>query len=105
MEFLHEWVMHAAGGGSLGDKTKPILEQFFEIAKIVFPVIFAVVAILIIIKLIFLGLQLTKTGDDPEQRAKVIKGMIWWGVGLLITLAAIAATATVFSVVSGQSAS
>ncbi len=104
MERFYEFILNA-NGGTLGDKTKPILEQFFEVAKIVFPVFFAVVAIGIIIRIIFLGMKLAKVGDDPEGRSKVIKGMIWWGVGLLICIAAIAATATVFSTITGQSAS
>ncbi len=89
-------------GGSLSEKTQPVLEKFYEVAKVVFPVIFSVVAVAIIIKLILLGMKLARSGDDPEQRSKTIKGLIWWGVGLVMTIAAIAATATVFTTISGQ---
>lgn len=95
------FILAAANGGSLGEATKPILDQFFEIAKIVFPVLFAVVAIGIIARLIILALKLTRCSDDPEQRSRVIKGMIWWGVGLLIAIAAIATTAVVFTSITG----
>lgn len=90
----------ASNGAELSTKVEPILQQFWDVAKILFPIIFAVVAAGIIVKIIMLGFKLAKSSDDPEQRSKVIKGMIWWGVGLLITIAAIAASATIFSVIS-----
>lgn len=85
-------------GGSLQDSVTPILNKFYEIGGIVIPVIIGVVALLIIVKLILLGLKLAQTGDDPEERSRIIKGMIWWGIGLLICIAAVASIATVFNI-------
>ncbi len=44
-----------------------------------------------------LGLKLAQSGDDPEERSRIIKGMIWWGIGLLICIAACTSIAVVFN--------
>lgn len=95
-------ILTRAEGGSIEETVKPVINQFYEIARIVFPVVLGVVGILIIIKLILLGMKLAQSGDDPEERSKIIKGMIWWGVGLLIIIAAIAVSATVFNIIYNQ---
>ena len=91
-----------ANGNPLAEKARPILNQFADIAKIAFPVIFAVAAILIIVRLIFLAVKLSKSGDDPELRSKTIKGLIWWGVGLLICIAACTSVEVVFNMLANN---
>ncbi len=93
-----------AEGGSLKESVDPILKKFYEIGGIVIPIVIGVVAVLIVIKLILLGMKLAQSGDDPEQRSKIIKGMIWWGVGLLICIAAVATIATVFAIMKDNTA-
>ncbi len=81
-----------------------VLKKFYEVGGIVIPVIIGVVALLIIIKLILLGMKLAQSGDDPEERSRIIKGMIWWGVGLVIAVAACASIATVFQILNSNMA-
>lgn len=100
-----ELVARKGEGGNvdLGEASKTVLDEFFKIGGIVIPVVLAVGAILIIIKLISLGIKLAQSGDDPEQRSKIIKGMIWWGIGLLIMIAAMATSATVLNIFAAKS--
>ena len=84
-------------GDDLETIVQPVLDQFYKIGGIVIPVVIGIAAVLIIIKLILLGMKLAQSGDDPEQRSKIIKGMIWWGVGLLICIAAVVSIATIFN--------
>lgn len=96
MKDLLEYVFYKNDSNEgLQAQTKPLIEKFWEIAGVVFPVVLGVVALLIIIKLILLGMKLAQSGDDPEERSRIIKGMIWWGVGLLISIAAITSTAVI----------
>ena len=97
--FLTSLSERTSEGADLGTSVKPVIEKFFDIAKIVFPVFLGVVAVLIIIKLVLLGMKLAQSGDDPEERTKIIKGMIWWGVGLLIIIAGVIVSSVVFSVI------
>lgn len=107
MQTLYEIILAATGtnGGSLGDKAKPIFEQFAEVAKIFFPVVFAAAAIAIISRLIFLSVKLSKIGDDAKLRKRAIIGIICCVIGLLLCIAFIASFATIFTAVTGQSAS
>lgn len=82
----------------LNQAVQPLLQQFFTIGGIVIPVVIGIAAIMIIIKLILLGMKLAQSGDDPEERSRIIKGMIWWGVGLLVCLAAVISIATIFNI-------
>lgn len=93
-------MIRASDKDDLLGKTEPIIKKFAEIAQVVFPVVIGVVAVLIIIKLILLGMKLAQNGDDPEERSRIIKGMIWWGVGLLIAIAAITSSAVIFNIIS-----
>ncbi len=87
----------AREGDDLSTAVEPLLQQFYAIGGIVIPIVIGVAAVLIIIKLILLGMKLAQSGDDPEERSRIIKGMIWWGVGLLICLAAVISIATIFN--------
>ena len=82
---------------SLKETVDPVLNKFYEIGGIVIPVVIGVAALLIVIKLILLGMKLAQSGDDPEERSRIIKGMIWWGVGLLICIVACTSIAIVFN--------
>ena len=72
------------------DSLGKIQTEFLRIFGIVLPVLAAIGAVFMIYKLVQLGIKLSQSGDDPEERSKVIKGLVWWGVGLLLTIAAIA---------------
>lgn len=87
-------------GGELTEAVNPLLKKFYEIGGIVIPVVIGVAAILIVIKLILLGMKLAQSGDDPEERSRIIKGMIWWGIGLLIAIAAVTSISIVFKMLS-----
>lgn len=100
MRNLSNFVSVLAEGGDLSGKVQPVLEQFFEIGKIVFPVVMGIGAILIIIRLVLLGVKLAQTGDDPELRSKTIKGMIWWGIGLLVMIVGTIVPPVLFDVLS-----
>ena len=91
-------------GGSLKDAADPIITKFYEIGGIVIPIVIGVAALLIVIKLIMLGMKLAQSGDDPEERSRIIKGMIWWGVGLLICITAVTVIATVFAIMKDNTA-
>ncbi len=88
------------GSDTLKKSFDPVLKKFYEVGGIIIPVIIGVVALLIIIKLILLGMKLAQSGDDPEERSRIIKGMIWWGVGLVIAVAACASIAVVFNILN-----
>ncbi len=91
--------------GELAEAAKPLISKFYEIGGIVIPIVIGVAAVLIIIKLILLGMKLAQSGDDPEERSRIIKGMIWWGVGLLVCLAAVISIATVFNLLKDNATS
>lgn len=79
----------------LGGSLNTARDEFLKIFGLVTPIIGALGAMFIIFKLVQLGIKLAQSGDEPEERSKVIKGLIWWGVGLLITVAAVIAVPTI----------
>lgn len=102
MNFLENLMMRASDKDNLASQTQPIIQKFAEIAQVLFPVVIGVAAVLIIIKLILLGMKLAQNGDDPEERSRIIKGMIWWGIGLLVAIAAITSSALIFNIISAK---
>jgi hypothetical protein len=44
---------------------------------------------------------LSQSGDEPEERSRVIKGLVWWGVGLMLTIVAIATVPAIIYVALG----
>lgn len=97
---LNYLLTRASEDNELGSVVEPLLKKFYEIGGIVIPVVIGIAAVLIIIKLIILGMKLAQSGDDPEERSRIIKGMIWWGVGLLVCLVAVISIATIFNLLS-----
>lgn len=97
---LYNISFYAEEGGNLKDTVSPVLNKFYEIGGIVIPVVIGIAALLIIIKLIMLGMKLAQSGDDPEERSRIIKGMIWWGVGLLVCITACTSIAIIFNMLN-----
>lgn len=76
------------GGEDFGTKVSTLSAQIWSIAGIVIPVLAGLAGVFVIFKLITLGIKLAQTSDDPEERSQTIKGMIWWGIGLIVCIAA-----------------
>jgi hypothetical protein len=50
--------------------------EFLRIFGILLPVLAAIGAVFMIYKLIQLGIKLSQSGDEPEERSRVIKGLV-----------------------------
>ncbi|MGL5519912.1 MAG: Mbov_0395 family pilin-like conjugal transfer protein [Metamycoplasmataceae bacterium] len=74
--------------GNFEDKVSSLTTQIWAIAGIIIPVLAGLAGAFALFKLIQLGIKLAQSGDNPEERSQVIKAVIWWGVGLLICIAA-----------------
>lgn len=89
-------------GNDFGDKVSTLSEQVWAIAGIIIPVLAGLAGVFAIFKLVQLGIKLSQSGDDPEERSHAIKAMIWWGVGLLVCVAsATIAPSVIYSVLGG----
>ena len=77
--------------GSLNSVTELIVKIF----GLLVPILGAIIVVFGIIKLITLTIKLQQYSDDPEGRRRIIKAMIWWGIGVFISLVATIAVPTV----------
>ncbi|MGL4343173.1 MAG: Mbov_0395 family pilin-like conjugal transfer protein [Metamycoplasmataceae bacterium] len=89
-------------GNDFGEKVSSLTEQVWAIAGIIIPVLAGLAGVFAIFKLVQLGIKLSQSGDDPEERSHAIKAIIWWGVGLLICIAAATIAPSVIFTIFGD---
>lgn len=91
-------VYTGTGGGTdlgpLEGAAKSVSQIVLQVFGIVLPVLTGLIAILAIFKMIHISIKLSQAADDPEERSKMIKGLIWWGIGLVLLIAATALVPT-----------
>ena len=81
-------------GGITGDsKINATLARILNIVNtIVIPILWAVLAVILVVRGIMLGMDIVKSADEAEVRKKKIQGLIWLfigvGVGYAVTIIA-----------------
>ncbi len=67
------------------DKVRDTLVEVFTILT---PIVFVLIGAFVVFKMVMIGLKIAKSADEPEERSRYIKAMIWWALGLIICVLA-----------------
>lgn len=79
----------------LENSLNSVTELIVKIFGLLVPILGAIIVVFGLIKFISLTIKLQQYSDDPEGRKRIIKAMIWWGIGIFISLAATIVVPTV----------
>lgn len=74
-----------SGLETAAEELKDTIKTVFEILT---PIVSILIGAFIVFKMVTIGLKIAKSSDEPEERSRYIKALIWWGFGLLICVLA-----------------
>lgn len=82
---------------NIADAAETVKDTLVEVFTILTPIIFVLIGAFVVFKMVMIGLKIARAADDPEERSRYIKAMVWWALGLIICVLAATLVPTLLS--------
>ncbi len=82
---------------NIEEAANTVRDTLVEVFTILTPIVFVLIGAFVVFKMVVIGLKIAKSADDPEERSRYIKAMVWWALGLIICVLAATLVPTLLS--------